>query len=76
MQENLPTAKTLAKAERFNQVQLPLQDLALEETLALRSDIEYPVWIPLKAYGASATLQELLEEDRAGVTTLNPVQTR
>ena len=65
--EILRAAKALAKAERLNQTQLPLQDLALEEeTLPLRPDIEYPVWTPLEAYGASTTLQKLLEEDRAG----------
>lgn len=66
VQEILPAAKALSKAERLQLIQLLVEEMALEEqNLSLRSDIEYPIWTPLEAYSASATLQKLLEEDKA-----------
>jgi hypothetical protein len=57
--ELLTTARTLCRAERIRLVQYLIADLAREDGLApLEEGAAYPIWTPLQAFEAAATMLE------------------
>ena len=59
--ELLPTLAELPRAEKFRLVQFLVEDLARDDrTPALEAGTAYPVWTPLDASEAAATLTNLL----------------
>ena len=55
-------AKTLPRQDKFLLVQELLAELAEEEAI---KPIEYPIYTPLDAHSAVATLFRVLEEEKA-----------
>ena len=65
LQEVLPLVKALPRADRIRLLQVMNADLASEEEVSL--DIfhgVFPVWSPIDAAAAAATLMQLLESER------------
>lgn len=60
--ELVPNVKLLPRADKLRLFQLLVVELAQEEGVALLTpDREYPIWTPLNAFGAAATLMKMLE---------------
>ena len=64
--ELLTGAKTLSRADRIRLVQHLIADLAREEGVApLEAGTAYPIWTPLQAFEAAATMLEALGKRNA-----------
>ncbi len=64
--ELLPTVQALPRADKLRLIQFLAGELAREEGAPLIKDGgSYPVWTPLDAFDAGATLLEFLEKERA-----------
>jgi hypothetical protein len=64
--ELLSTARTLSRADRIRLVQYLIGDLAREEGVApVVAAAAYPVWTPLHAFDAAATMLESLTAQSA-----------
>jgi hypothetical protein len=62
----LPTLHALSRADKLRVIQHLAVDLAQEEGMPLfEAGASYPVWTPLEAYDAGATLMRMLETERA-----------
>ena len=57
-----PAVRALPRRDKFLLVQELIAELAQEEGVTL---IEYPGWSPYDAHDAAATLQQLLEQEKA-----------
>ena len=61
LSELLTTARTLCRADRIRLVQYLIADLAHEEGIPpLEEGTAYPIWTPLHAFEAAATMLEAL----------------
>lgn len=61
----MPQLRSLTRAEKLEAIQLLARDLASgEEPSGMLTGQDYPVWSPLEAYDAAATLSQLLDQDR------------
>jgi len=59
----LATAKTLCRADKIRLVQYLVDDLAREEGVAsLETGAAYPIWTPVHAFEAAATMLETLDK--------------
>ena len=64
--ELLTTAKTLCRADRIRLVQCLIADLGREEGISpLEGGTAYPIWTPLHAFEAAATMLEALSKQNA-----------
>ena len=64
--ELLTTARTLCRADRIRLVQHLIADLAREEAITpLEEGTAYPIWTPLPAFEAAATMLEALGKQDA-----------
>jgi hypothetical protein len=64
--ELLTTAKTLSRADRIRLLQYLVADLAREEGITLFEEgTAYPIWTPLHAFEAAATMLEALGKQNA-----------
>jgi hypothetical protein len=61
----LPALHALSRADKLRVIQHLATDLAQEEIPYFEAGACYPVWTPLEAYDAAATLMKLLETERA-----------
>jgi hypothetical protein len=62
----LPTLHALSRADKLRVIQQLAVDLAQEEGVPqLEAGASYPIWTPLEAYDAGATLMKMLESERA-----------
>jgi hypothetical protein len=57
-----PVVQALPRRDKFLLVQELIAELAQEESVTA---IEYPIWSPYYAHAAAATLQQLLEQEKA-----------
>ena len=65
--ELLTTARTLCRADRIRLVQYLVADLAREEGVtSFEENTAYPIWTPLHAFEAAATMLEALGKQNAG----------
>ena len=63
----LPTLRALPRVEKLRVVQFLIGEIAREEEpQPFISGAAYPVWSPYDAFEASATLQDLLEQEKRG----------
>ena len=61
----LPQLHSLSRAEKLQAIQILARELEnAEESTPLLPGADYPVWSPLEAYDAAATLARMLEEER------------
>ncbi len=59
--ELFPAVKMLPRADKLRLMQFLVIDLAQEEGVPLlTADAEYPIWMPLHAFGAAETLLQML----------------
>jgi hypothetical protein len=66
MTEIVPAIQSLPRAEKLRLLQFLVVDLAREEGIPIvEAGTPYPVWTPLDAYGAAATLLEAVEAEEA-----------
>lgn len=64
--ELLTTARTLCRADRIRLVQYLIADLAREEGITpLEEGTAYPIWTPLQAFEAAATMLDALGKQDA-----------
>ncbi len=64
--ELLTTARTLSRADRIRLVQYLVADLAREEGITpLEEGSAYPIWTPLHAFEAAATMLQALGKQNA-----------
>ena len=64
--ELFPAIKMLPRADKLRLMQFLVIDLAQEEGVPLLSaDVEYPIWTPLNAFDAAATLLQMLKTHKA-----------
>ena len=64
--ELMPVLRELPRADKFRVVQFLTTELAEEEGAGLLSGVEYPLWSPLDATDAAATLTLYLREHTGG----------
>lgn len=58
-EELLPELKKLSRTDKFRTVQALVQELAVEENVALPEG-ECHIWLPIDAFGAADQLLEML----------------
>ena len=64
--ELLTTARALCRADRIRLVQCLIADLAREEGITpLEEGTAYPIWTPLHAFEAAATMLEAVGKQNA-----------
>ncbi|MEZ4863135.1 MAG: hypothetical protein R3C14_17580 [Caldilineaceae bacterium] len=64
--ELFPNVKQLPRADKLRLMQFLVVELAQEEGVALlTAGAEYPIWTPLNAFDAAATLMKMLENHKA-----------
>lgn len=66
----VPTLQSLSRADKIRAIQLLAAELAREEERApaippLPAGASFPIWTPLDAFGAAATLFEELQKAEA-----------
>ncbi len=64
-EELLPELKKLSRTDKFRTVQALVQELAVEDNVALPEG-EYHIWSPIDAFGAADQLLAMLEENKKG----------
>lgn len=57
----LPTLKSLPRQEKLFVIQYLVAELAQQEQAYFTANMHYPVWSPLEAHGAAATLEQMLK---------------
>ena len=63
--ELLPSLQALSRAEKVHLIQLLFSDLGEDEGgTAISQGIDYPIWSPIEASEAAATLLRELDSDR------------
>ena len=62
-EELLPELKKLSRIDKFRTVQALVQELAVEENIALPEG-EYHIWSPVDAFGAANELLAMLESNK------------
>ena len=63
LSELLPGLRSLPRSDKLLAIQFLAAELSREEDRALIQGGEYPVWTPLEAHDAAATLLELLRRE-------------
>ncbi len=64
--ELLPSLHALSRADKLRVIQHLVVDLAQDEGVPLfEAGASYPIWTPLEAYDAAASLMNMLEAERA-----------
>ena len=64
--ELLPALHALSRGDKLRVIQQLAVDLAQEEGVPFfEAGASYPIWTPLEAYDAEASLMKLLESERA-----------
>jgi hypothetical protein len=58
----LEELRRLNRAEKFQVVQLLIDELATEEEIELKAGVQYEVWSPYDAADAAASLKKMLIE--------------
>jgi hypothetical protein len=64
--ELLPAIRLLTRVEKLELIQKLAADLAGEENDLIRSGSHFPVWSPLEAHEAAATLLQALRDEEPG----------
>ena len=66
--ELLPAIHALPRADKLRLMQVLVAEIANEEAIAVPpTDMAHAIWTPYDAYGAAATLLDVLREDQAAV---------
>jgi hypothetical protein len=64
--ELLPAIRLLSRVEKLELIQKLAAELAGEESELLRAGSHFPVWPPLEAHEAAATLLQVLKDQEPG----------
>ncbi len=61
--EMLPDLHSLSRVEKIQLIQVLARDLEGDQSNLLEEGKSYPIWSPHDAYGAAASMLEVLDEE-------------